>query len=90
MPEQSGPDRIRAAIAADRGGNAPNMPIQVCGPKCRGQYDAPPSDPIEAHPARLMRNLADALICPGCLRLRFSPVHLVYRLVGICDGRNCA
>lgn len=28
------------------------------------------------------------LICPACIRLRTSPVHLYYRAIGICDGEN--
>lgn len=28
------------------------------------------------------------MICPGCIRFRFSPIHFCLRVIGICDGRN--
>lgn len=32
--------------------------------------------------------IRDWMICPGCIRLKASPVHLFLRLVGWCDGKG--
>lgn len=38
---------------------------------------------------RLLDRLLDPLICPACIRFRFSPIHLWNRWVTrIDDGRN--
>ena len=37
---ETGPDRIRRAIEHDRGMDAPQFPIRVCGPECRGETPA--------------------------------------------------
>lgn len=26
--------------------------------------------------------------CPGCIRWRFSPVHRLLRILGVCDGKG--
>ena len=88
MPDrrcETGPDRIRRAIERDRGMGAPEFPILVCGPECRGEVPDAPMPP----PPKLYRGItADWLICPGCIRFKFSPFHLLNRIVGICDGRG--
>ena len=83
MPDrrcETGPDRIRRAIERDRGMGAPEFPILVCGPECRGEVPDAPMPP----PPKLYRGItADWLICPGCIRFKFSPFHLLNRIVGI-------
>ncbi|WP_143546557.1 hypothetical protein [Rhodococcus sp. 06-418-5] len=35
------------------------------------------------------RLLQDWMVCPACIRFRFSPIHLFHRHVtGLCDGKN--
>jgi hypothetical protein len=32
--------------------------------------------------------MRDSWVCPGCIRLKISPVHWFLRAVGLCDGRG--
>ena len=36
----------------------------------------------------LINIVAGWLICPACLRVRFSPLHGAVRLFGLCPGRH--
>lgn len=87
---ETGPDRIRDAIRRDRGGDAPQHRIPVCGLDCRGEITSNPDlGPNHARYCRGRRDWLDSLICPGCIRFKFNPIHWFNRLVGICDGQNC-
>lgn len=86
--EMTGPERVREAIQRDRGGQlAPQLPVTICGqpdgtemraddPRWSGNRTAEPR-------LGIVERTLGALICPGCLGLRFGPVHLSRRLVGI-------
>jgi hypothetical protein len=32
--------------------------------------------------------MKDSWVCPGCIRLKTSPVHWIFRVIGLCDGRG--
>lgn len=37
---------------------------------------------------KLVQHVGEALTCPACLRLRFSPIHWVVRALGLCPGKD--
>lgn len=37
---------------------------------------------------KLLDRILDKIECPACMRLRFGPVHLYLRMIGLCDGEN--
>lgn len=83
----SGPDRVRRAIARDRGFYAPNRPVVLCGDPqtawtgiLAGQ---PRPLPRLTRRQRLAVRLGDLLLCPDCLGLRFGPVHLALKITRI-------
>jgi hypothetical protein len=89
IPDPTGPDLIRAAIQRDRGGHlAPTQPVIICGepdPKAMRADDPRwPGNRIPTEPRRgIATCIAEALICPGCLCLRFGPGHLSRKIAGI-------
>jgi hypothetical protein len=82
--ETTGLDRIRRAIAQQRGEFAPQQPVTLCGApdgtERRADSWERPSVRLSAR-QRVAVRLADALVCPGCLGLRFGPTHLTLRLL---------
>ena len=44
--------------------------------------------PDDALLDRAADRIALLLICPACLRLRISPVHLLLRRAGVCRGQR--
>jgi hypothetical protein len=97
--DEAGPDRIRAAIERDRGMDAPQHPVNVCGPHCRGElhddledYIAEQGPEFAAEVKRAERRIArrdriaHLLICPGCLGFRLGFAHLSRKLfIGGCS-----
>lgn len=77
---QSGPDRIREAIARDRGDFAPGHPVTLCG-RPDGTEVRADSQPIQEIHVSLGERVAGLVQCPSCLGLRFGPVHLLKRLL---------
>lgn len=69
----SGPDRIREAIARDRGAYAPSRPVVLCGDDPIGAKSVREWD-SEAARRGPRTSLAERLIvlihCPACLRFR--------------------
>lgn len=89
----TGPELIRAGIERDRGGrSAPGTPVRFI---CRDDGGVPDaSEPLhQTPPRRSLRDrtlgaVANAILCPGCLSLRFGPGHLTRRLLFGIDCRN--
>jgi len=91
MTTPSGPDRIREAIARDRGHYAPSRPVTLCGTPDGTEHTVREWDELAAHRQerrtrptyrhRTAERLAYAAQCPSCLGLRFGPVHLSKRLL---------
>lgn len=85
QPSVSGADRIREAIARDRGEFAPSQPVVLCGQPDGTERRA--DDPGWQRPVRVPlwlragERLAYAVQCPSCLGLRFGPVHLSTRVL---------
>lgn len=74
----SGPERIRQAIARDRGAYAPCQPVVLCGSHPAGaktvrEWDAEHANK-GAH-APLCERLIMLVHCPACLRFRWNPGH---------------
>lgn len=77
---ETGPDRIRAAIERDRGMGAPTAEeIYALGGACIAESHAAHAHvamPAVSPPSRFV----GATICPGCFGLRFGPAHLIRKL----------
>ena len=77
---KNGADRVREAIARDRGDFAPAHPVMLCGQPDGTERRA--DDPGWQRPVtvplwrRAGERAANAVQCPSCLGLRFGPVHL--------------
>lgn len=88
MKEPTGPELIRTGIERDRGGRlAPSERVTfICG---EGEVPegALPYAPLMPHSEplrdRVLGALANAVMCPGCLCLRFGLGHLTRKLTGI-------
>jgi hypothetical protein len=78
----SGPDRVRLAIARDRGAFAPSQPLTLCGTPDGTERRADAYRETQARTRRWTpqpgwgEQLAGLVQCPSCLGLRFGPVHL--------------
>ena len=72
---RTGPERIREAIARDRGHYAPALPVPLCGQPdgTEVRADAQPTSEVRTP---LPECVAGLIQCPSCLALRFGPVHL--------------
>ena len=85
----TGPERVRQAIQRDRGGHlAPQLPVTICGEPDPGamRADDPRWPGNRTSPERrrsVTECVMEALVCPGCLGLRFGPAHLSRKLAGI-------
>lgn len=71
----TGPERIREAIARDRGDFAPDQPVTLCGQPDGTEVRAD-AQPVRRVRTPLGERLAGLIQCPSCLGLRFGPVHL--------------
>jgi hypothetical protein len=91
MTEMTGTERVRAAVERDRGGRFAPGRVTLCGepdpnamraddPRWPGNLK--PDTPKQLRAIRLER----LLICSDCIRFRFSPIHLLRRIAGVCDG----
>lgn len=86
--EMTGPERVREAIERDRGGHlAPQLPVTICGQPDGTEMRAddprwPGNRTTEPCPSITERTLG-LLVCPGCFGLRFGPIHLSRKLLGI-------
>ena len=76
MSEVSGPDRVREAIARDRGEYAPNRPVVLCGGDRTGTKTIRERDAASPLPrTSLAERLIVLIHCPACLRFRWNPGH---------------
>jgi hypothetical protein len=74
----TGPERIREAIARDRGHYAPSQPIVLCGGDPTGaktvrEWDAEHASNGPGTP--IGERLIALVHCPACLRFRWNPGH---------------
>jgi hypothetical protein len=80
VAELTGPERIREAIARDRGHFAFSQPVTLCGQPDGTEVRAD-AQPVREIRTPLAERLAGLVQCPSCLGLRFGPVHLSKRLL---------
>jgi hypothetical protein len=73
----NGPDRVREAIARDRGHYAPAQPVRLCGQPDGTELRADATRPLPPvnRVRRFGERAASAIQCPACLRFRWNPAH---------------